>query len=73
MCYETYSMSTYNRVSWARSEIFVGGGGRKPKKGLHHEVKIAKRQTHGEKAPKHEKNIANKPLYKEKVAKRPPI
>ena len=52
--------------SWAPAEIFVGGGA-SPKRSPHHEVKSSK------KAPKNEKNVANRPPYEEKVAKRPPI
>ena len=41
-------------IMGARSNSRRGGGG-KPKKGPHHEVKVAKRPPHGEKAPKNEK------------------
>ena len=60
------------------AEIFVrgggGGGGGKPKQGPHHGVKSSKKApTWWNMAPHNEKNAAKKPLYEEKVAKRPPI
>ena len=50
-------------IMGARRNFRGGRGWANPKKGPHHEVKSSKKAPHGEKVPKNEKNVAERPPY----------